>query len=225
MSDRTKNIIVYSVMAVAIALFIYAVFVGNQQKQLEEQTSPSSGKEQSEKVRSYEAVGEPATDDQPKESDVITEEHDEEVQIDIPEMEKLTPPEGQYADHFSKDAIEASRQAARNFAEKYYPFNGMEPQEHIENARPYMTDEMYQKLKRENPRPTAAVSYKEIESMDVYEPYEPNKEQLIWKVRIQGSVFDSKGNKTAEESMDYTLQMKEEEGTFKVQNYMLNVPY
>ncbi|MFC2947579.1 hypothetical protein [Virgibacillus sediminis] len=225
MSDRTKNIIVYSVMAVAIALFIYAVFVGNQQKQLEEESNHSSRKEQSEEVRSYDSLGDSAPNSQPKKSDLITEEHHEEVQIDIPEMDTLIPPEGQYADYFSKEAIEASRQAARNFVEKYYSFQGEEPLEHIENAKPYMTDDMYEELKNENPRPTAAVSYKEVETIDVYEPYEPTEEHLIWKVRVQGNVFDSGGNKTAEESMDYTLQMEEEEGSFKVQNYMLNVPY
>ncbi|GAB3051293.1 hypothetical protein [Virgibacillus ainsalahensis] len=228
MNDKTKNIIVYCVMTIVIALFIYAIFVGHRsehEKSLElEKSNQSTQKKQTQEVRDYNSNNQQTQGTQEENSEMIKEHH-EDMDIDLPDADTLEEPRGFYENHFPADSIADSRQAAQTFTENYYAFRGDEPTEHIEQAKPYMTTELYQELSKETPRPTAAVYRKEVEELNVYEPYEPSEEQFIWKVRVKGKVYDSSGDVTAEENVDYTLKIKQTKGTFKVENYMLNVPY
>src|SRR5699024_663425 len=220
--------IIYSVMAIVIALFIYAIFVGNHAKQQEAEgkSEPAQPDQnvQSQKIRQYSAEGEQTQENKETNNEPIVEQHGK-LDIEIPKAEKLEKSEGEYADYFSMADIEKSRQTARVFTKNFYALNGEDLMAHVENAKPFMMANLYQALKKESPRPTAAVYTKDVESLDVYEPYEPNKEQLIWKVRVKGNVYDKNGNKTAEERKDYTIKTTKDEGTFKVENYMLNVPF
>lgn len=215
-------------MAIAIALFIYAIFVGNHAKQQEaegksEADQPDQNK-QLQAVRQYNAEEGQTQENKKTTNAPIVEQHGE-LDIEIPEAETLDESEGVYADYFSMEDIEKSRETARLFTKNFYALNGEESMAHVENAEPYMTADMYQALMEQAPRPTAAIYNKEVASLDVYEPYEPSREQLIWKVQVKGNVYDKNGNKTADERKDFTIKTTKVEGTFKVENYMLNVPF
>ncbi|ALX47712.1 hypothetical protein [Lentibacillus amyloliquefaciens] len=228
MSPKIKNKIIYSVMAIVIALFIFAIFVGNHAKQQEAEGKSEAYQpeqdEQSQAVRQYSAEAEQTHENKEANNEPISEQH-RKLDIEIPKAEMLEKSEGKYDDYFSREEIEKSRETARLFTKNFYELNGEELMSHVKNAEPYMTANMYQTLIEQTPRPTAAVYNKEVESLDVYEPYDLSKEQLIWKVHVKGNVYDKKGNKTADERKDFTIKTTKVEGTFKVENYMLNVPF
>ncbi|HLS09833.1 hypothetical protein [Lentibacillus sp.] len=228
MSPKTKNMIVYSVMAIVIALFIYAIFVGNHVKQQEtegksEPAQPDQN-EQSLAVRQYSAEAEQTHENKEANNEPISEQHGK-LDIEIPKAETLEKSEGEYDDYFSREGIEKSRETARLFTKNFYELNGEELMAHVENAKPYSTANLYQGLMEQTPRPTAAIYMKEATSLNVYEPYDPGQEQLIWNVQVKGHVYDKNGNKTAVERQVYTIKTKKVEGAFKVKNYTLNVPF
>ncbi|QKY69425.1 hypothetical protein [Lentibacillus sp. CBA3610] len=230
MSPKTKNMIVYSVMVVVIALFIYAIFVGNHIKQEEKAEEPEAGlaggKSQSQAIRQYEADDEYTQENKNKETkkDSIVEQHGS-LDIEMPKAETLENSESEYADHFSKEDIEKSRKTARRFVKNLYAFNGDEAMAHVKSTKPLSTADLYQALMEQTPRPTAATYKKEAASLNVYEPYDPGQEQLIWNVQVKGYDFDKNGDKTAVERQVYTIKTTKVEGAFKVKNYTLNAPF
>ncbi|TMN20937.1 hypothetical protein [Lentibacillus cibarius] len=224
MDEKTKNIIVYSVMAIIITLFLVSIFVGKTMpKDASNDVSTENGalEQNNQTVREYNELTEEASGTA-IESNIIQENH-EQQEIDTPDPDTLKEPESFYRKHFSGEQIKESRKVAKQFATNYYAFNGDKPIQHIKNAHAYMTDKMYQKLVEKTPRPTAAIYKKQIVSAKVYEPYEPSEEYFVWKARVTGDIYNSKGKKTRQEVVNYTLKMKQIEETFRVRNYKLNV--
>ncbi|MFD2760458.1 hypothetical protein [Lentibacillus juripiscarius] len=221
MGEKAKNIIVYSVMVIIITLFLVSIFVG---KTMPEDTSNDVSKvntTSNQPVRAYKGRTE-ETKGTTTDPNVIQENH-EQQEIETPDPDTLKEPKSFYRKYFSDEQIKQSKKVAKQFATNYYAFNGDRPTQHIKNARAYMTDKMYQKLVEKTPKPTATIYKKQIVSAEVYEPYEPSKEYFVWKVRITGDIYNSKGKKTKQEIVNYTLKMKQTEETFQVRNYMLNV--
>ncbi|TMN20852.1 hypothetical protein [Lentibacillus cibarius] len=224
MDDKTKNMIIYSVMGIIITLFFISIVIGNTMMQDATKDKSKNGdvSAQAEKRTHDYKKQNSSAEENTKEPNTIQENH-EQKEIITPDPDALKEPEGFYREHFTDEQIKQSKKAAKQFATNYYAFNGDDPMQHIKDARRFMTDKMYEKLSVNTPKPTAATYKKKIVSAEVYEPYEPSEDYFVWKVRIAGDVYNSKANKTKREIVEYTLKMKQTEKTFQVSNYMLNV--
>src|SRR5699024_980214 len=127
---------------IVIALFIYAIFVGNHAKQQEAEgkSEPAQPDQnvQSQKIRQYSAEGEQTQENKETNNEPIVEQHGK-LDIEIPKAEKLEKSEGEYADYFSREENEKSRETARLFTKNFYELNSEELMAHEENAKPYRT--------------------------------------------------------------------------------------
>jgi len=204
MNPKTKNILINSMIGLAFALLIFSFVVGKniisekKEKEVQEQqeeTDFSFGSSSNQQNMS----------DNPKR---------EEIPVEVKELK----------DFFSEEDIDASKETARQFSEKYYQFNGGDPLSHVENAKPYMTTALYTKLSQSPPRPTLSTFKKEVNTIDLYEPYDVSGQEIAWMSRINGTVYDQKGNITKEEVLEYRLRMtRENEKGYKVANVIITL--
>ncbi len=202
----------------AIMLFIVGFNVG---KKIEEQEAIAE--KEKEKDEAYTEVYSPSDLNQSVEE---SQEEHEHYEYFNPEVDKKSVPEEKsstLSDYFSKKDIERSRNVAEGFIKAYYPFDGNNPLENIENAKEYMLGSLYERFKEFIAKPTQTIFRKELKNIEVYEPYDPPKDYIKWNVKVTGEVFDTEGNITKEETYTYSLQIIKDNDSFKVQDFSLNL--
>jgi hypothetical protein len=124
---------------------------------------------------------------------------------------------------FPRQEITDSREAAQEFIESFYPFDGNEPMKGIEESRPLMIEGLYRLYTISPLRPTPEIYQRKLVTMEIMEPTEPPKEYLAWKVLVKGAVSDMAGN-TKEEKVWFLLKMQKSEGKYKVSDLAVNKP-
>ena len=148
---------------------------------------------------------------------------------DISNLEALKEQEKEKAitlkDIFPQHDLDESNEVAEAFITLYYPFNGDYPMENVENAKIHMSKALYHSNKGQQVRPTQTVYRKELISVEVYEPYNPTDKHITWNAIVVGKVFNSQGELNKEETYDYSLKLIKEDGSFKVDKFVLNVAH
>lgn len=225
MDPKTKNILINSMIGVAFVLLISSFVVGKnigsekreivEAKQKEDFSFTSSSPQENTTKENNSTKSDDLQKIEPNESlaDVI-EEGTQGEKVDIDELH----------DFFSEEDIKASREVAKQFSENYYQFNGNDLLSHIENAKGYMTAELYEQFSKEIPRPNLTTFKKEVKHIELYEPHNVSRKEIVWISRINGTVYNYEGRKTKEEILEYRLTMtrKNEEG-FKVKNVIITL--
>jgi hypothetical protein len=204
MNPKTKNTLINSMIGLALVLLIFSFVVG---KNIISEKKDKGIREQQEDADF--SFGSPSNQenmsDNPKK---------EEIPVEVKKLE----------DFFSEEDINASKETARQFSEKYYQFNGGDPLSHVENAKAYMTTALYIKLFQSPPRPTLSTFKKEVKTIDLYEPYDVSGQEIAWMSRINGTVYDQKGNITKEEVLEYRLRMtRENDKGYKVADVIITL--
>lgn len=177
-----------------------------QQKQAKE----ASAREIAEELPDKEFENEPMHEDY-EYADDPTVDFDKNVEREINSLE----------DFFTTEEIEQATKTAKDFIQAFYAFNGDKPMEHIENAKEYMTERLYNQLSGGiPPRPSDETYSKEVIELEIYEPYNPNDDENITLVaRISGDVMDFKGNKSKEEVTEYEIKLVLKDDNYKVDKY------
>lgn len=204
MNPKKKNTLINSMIWLALLLLIFSFVVG---KKIISEKKDKGIQEQQEDVDF--SFGSP---------------YNQQNSSDNPKKEEVSEEVKKLKDFFSEEDINASKEIAWQFSEKYYQFNGGEPLSHVENAKPFMTTALYTKLSQAPPRPTISTFKKEVKKIDLYEPYDVSSQEIAWMSRINGTVYDQKGNITKEEVMEYRLIMiRENENGYKVANVIITL--
>lgn len=106
---------------------------------------------------------------------------------------------------------------AKEFLRAYLSFNGKNPTEHIEKAKPYMTKSLYQEMIQHPPRPTAEMTrQKFIEFTEEYgDEDQKGLHEMEWAIQAVTKVTNAEG-KEREEEWTYIVVVVAEEGKPKV---------
>jgi hypothetical protein len=222
MNPKTKNILINGMIGLAFVLLIISFVVGKnedseikekeevQQQQEDEDFSFTSPSSQGNTTKETESENTGDLQKIKPNKDLVS------VIGDGTEGEKAEI--NKLSDFFSQEDIEASKEVAKQFSQNYYQFHGDNPLSHVENAKKYMTTDLYGQLSKEIPRPTLTTFKKEIQDIELYEPYNVSSKELEWMSRINGTVYNYEGKKTKEEVLEYRLTMTKESEGFKVKN-------
>lgn len=216
MNPKWKNLLINSMVGTSIMLFIISFVVG--QRMETEKAAMHAARQSSGESFTYSSAS--------AKEDPIKDETGNEPKSDLQRMEpnedlrevirKGTDGEKvsirTYSEFFSKEEIQDSKEVARKFMESYYRFDGNKPTKHVDKAKKYMTRELYSLLSEEIPRPTIRVFEKELDRLELYEPYDVNGERLVWVARIHGTVYGQDGKKSKDEVVEYRLVMAKEAG-------------
>jgi len=104
----------------------------------------------------------------------------------------------------------ASREVAEDFLKAYLLYDGKQPLAHIEQAKPYMTDALYNEFSQSIQRPTLEVQAKEPVSFDNAQVI-VNDNQIEWSFNVIEKVTDAQG-KSRNEEWVYVLTLMKDNG-------------
>jgi len=123
----------------------------------------------------------------------------------------------------TKEDLQSTKEIATEFVRAFASFNGKNPSEHIEKAKPYMSDEMYQNYKNQKERGTLTYDKVVPETFQTTEVSNDDPEVIQWNVVMQGKVYDVKGNVQPEEDW-YLVTLKKQDNGHKVVGVRVNLP-
>ncbi|WP_338473312.1 hypothetical protein R4Z10_21430 (plasmid) [Niallia sp. XMNu-256] len=124
---------------------------------------------------------------------------------------------------FSQGDLEKSKKIAVEFATAYHNYNADRPMEYLENAKPYMTEALYEKMNQSVRREVLDRSYltaKETQVIPVV-----NKSSLVirWNVIVKGQA-KSVDESILETEDWYLVGLRNVNGEWKVEDVRVNVP-
>lgn len=232
-ASRTTKIVVFSIIAIAVVLFTFGYKEG---KQFNEQQAKAEkiAEEKAEKTNEGGFSFSDLEDDEHSKDeqntpqgheleedenehlhgtyeyeDNPTADYDENAEVEMPQL----------SDYFDQEQIQNAKNVSEAFVSAIYPFDGHNPSRSVEKATDYTTDILKSQLTGKIPRPTDSYFSKELNNIEVYEPFNPTDDYMNLRVRVEGKVFDKDGKKTKEEVAEYNMKLISSDDTFKVDNY------
>jgi hypothetical protein len=226
LSPKGKRIVLNGIIVSAIMLFIIGFLIGKSNEKKEEVEDENTEEMDTETGLSYSDLHR-STDDNEEQVNSETEleddqpmdehyEHDNpEIDFDINAEREINILE----DYFSKEEIDKAKEVSESFIKALYTFNGDTPTKHINEATKFVTEALSDEIKGKIIRPTHNYYSRKLTDIFVYEPYNPTKEEMNIRVRVEGKVFNSNGDETKTEILDYDLILTSFEDTFKINDY------
>ncbi|MBK0295513.1 hypothetical protein IAE22_24630 [Bacillus sp. S34] len=123
----------------------------------------------------------------------------------------------------TKEDLQSTKEIATEFVRAFASFNGKNPSEHIEKAKPYMSEEMYENYKAQKERGTLTYDKVVPENLETTEVSNDNTDVIQWNVIMQGKVYDVEGNSEPEEDW-YLVTLEKQEDGYKVVGVRVNLP-
>ncbi|MCT6515541.1 MULTISPECIES: hypothetical protein [Bacillus subtilis group] len=127
------------------------------------------------------------------------------------------------AERLSEEEKKETKKTAEEFVKRYAAFNAENPIDNIENAKDYMTEELYNALKKHPTRGTLTHYKVKPEKIYITDVSNDNKDLVRWNVVMQGKVFDKEGKSKSEEDW-YLVTIKDVSGEKKVSDVSVNLP-
>ncbi|MED3821745.1 hypothetical protein ABE112_23130 [Priestia aryabhattai] len=123
----------------------------------------------------------------------------------------------------TKEDLQGTKEIATEFVRAFASFNGKNPSEHIEKAKPYMSEEMYRNYKEQKERGTLTYDRVVPENLETTEVSNDNPDVIQWNVIMQGKVYDVEGNSEPEEDW-YLVTLEKQDNGYKVVGVRVNLP-
>ena len=126
-------------------------------------------------------------------------------------------------ENFSEKELEKSKKIAVEFATAFHTYNAEKPMEYLENAKPYMTDALYEKMNRNGRREVLERSYLTVTETNVIPVV--NKSSLVvrWNVIVKGEAKSVDGSISETEDW-YLVGLRSVNGEWMVEDVRVNVP-
>jgi hypothetical protein len=125
-------------------------------------------------------------------------------------------------EHFSNEDLEKTKEIADNFAKAFHLYNADQPMQYLENAKPYMTARLYQKMKRSIRREPLDRSYLSVKETDVTPVANSSSLVVRWNVIVRGEAKATDGTTSQTEDW-YLVSVGKENGEWKVEDVRVNV--
>ena len=123
----------------------------------------------------------------------------------------------------TKEDLQNTKEIATEFVGAFASFNGKNPSEHIEKAKSYMSEEMYQTYKNQKERGTLTYDKVVPETLQTTEVSNNDPDVIQWNVVMQGKVYDVEGNSEPEEDW-YLVTLEKQDNGYKVVGVRVNLP-
>ncbi|WP_321998884.1 hypothetical protein [Priestia megaterium] len=123
----------------------------------------------------------------------------------------------------TKEDLQSTKEIATEFVRSFASFNGKDPSEHIEKAKPYMSEEMYENYKEQKERGTLTYDKVVPETLETTEVSNDDPDVIQWNVIMQGKVYDVEGKSEPEEDW-YLVTLEKQEDGYKVVGVRVNLP-
>ncbi|GMG76976.1 hypothetical protein ShirakiTB12_54450 [Priestia megaterium] len=123
----------------------------------------------------------------------------------------------------TKEDLQSTKEIATEFVRAFASFNGKNPSEHIEKAKPYMSEEMYENYKAQKERGTLTYDKVVPETLQTTEVSNDDPDVIQWNVIMQGKVYDVEGNSEPEEDW-YLVTLEKQDNGYKVVGVRVNLP-
>ena len=123
----------------------------------------------------------------------------------------------------TKEDLQSTKEIAKEFVKAFASFNAKNPSEHIEKAKPYMSEDMYENYKEQKERGTLTYDKVVPKNLETTEVSNNNTDVIQWNVIMQGEVYDVDGNSEPEEDW-YLVTLEKQEAGYKVVGVRVNVP-
>ncbi|GAB1792578.1 hypothetical protein [Priestia megaterium] len=127
------------------------------------------------------------------------------------------------AERNTKEDLQSTKEIATEFVRAFASFNGKNPSEHIEKAKPYMSEEMYENYKEQKERGTLTYDKVVPENLETTEVSNDNPDVIQWNVVMQGKVYDVEGKAQPEEDW-YLVTLEKQDDGYKVVGVRVNLP-
>ena len=95
---------------------------------------------------------------------------------------------------FSEEDLEKSKKIAVEFAAAYHNYNADKPMEYLENAKPYMTDALYEKMNQNVRREVLERSYLTAKETQVTPVVNKSNMVVRWNVIVKGEAKSIDGS-------------------------------
>jgi len=122
----------------------------------------------------------------------------------------------------TKEDLQSTKEIAKEFVKAFASFNAKNPSEHIEKAKPYMSEDMYENYKEQKERGTLTYDKVVPKNLETTEVSNNNTDVIQWNVIMQGDVYDVNGNSEPEEDW-YLVTLEKQEAEYKVVGVRVNV--
>lgn len=123
----------------------------------------------------------------------------------------------------TKEDLQSTKEIAKEFVTAFASFDAKNPSEHIEKAKPYMSEDMYENYKEQKERGTLTYDKVVPKNLKTTEVSNDNTDVIQWNVIMQGDVYDVDGNAEQEEDW-YLVTLEKQEAGYKVVGVRVNVP-
>ena len=123
----------------------------------------------------------------------------------------------------TKEDLQSTKEIAKEFVKAFASFNAKNPSEHIEKAKPYMSEDMYENHKEQKERGTLTYDKVVPKKLETTEVSNDNTDVIQWNVIMQGDMYDVDGNAEPEEDW-YLVTLEKQEAGYKVVGVRVNVP-
>lgn len=123
----------------------------------------------------------------------------------------------------TKEDLQSTKEIATEFVRAFASFNGKDPSEHIEKAKPYMSEEMYENYKEQKERGTLTYDKVVPETLETTEVSNDDPDVIQWNIIMQGKVYNVEGKSEPEEDW-YLVTLEKQEDGYKVVGVRVNLP-
>ncbi|MGX1195937.1 hypothetical protein [Metabacillus sp. SLBN-84] len=124
---------------------------------------------------------------------------------------------------FTEEELSETKDAAVGFAKAFHTYDAEKPDEYLSNAKPYMTEALYKKMKRNGRREVLERSYLSVRDTEVTPVSNKSSTVVRWNVIVRGEATSVDG-KTSQTEDWYLMSLREADGEWKVEDVRVNVP-
>ncbi|MEC0314103.1 hypothetical protein P4472_02195 [Bacillus subtilis] len=126
-------------------------------------------------------------------------------------------------ERFSKEDLEVTKDLAVKFTKAFHTYSIDEPTKYLKDAKPYMTDALYKKMKQNGRREVLDRSYLTVKKTEVTPVTNTSEIVVRWNVMVTGEAKSNDG-KTSETEDWYLVGLRKVDDDWKVEDVRVNVP-
>jgi hypothetical protein len=226
LSTKGKRIVLNSIIVSAVMLFIIGFYIGKSEENKENDKNQSEPKVEDNltyselhkgdisenKIREDEMKGDGIEEDMPMHGQYESGNPEDFVERNDKDIVTLET-------YYTKEEVSEAKRIAENFVKVYYPFDGDDPMKNIEESLKYVSDDLKQKFTIQMARPIDNYYSRTYTDIHVYESLNPEEKEMRLNVRVEGEVYNSKGQKVKDEICDYQLKLVPFEDSFRIDSY------
>lgn len=136
---------------------------------------------------------------------------------------KEVPNEYDQTEHFTEEDLSDSKEIAVKFTKVFHAYNAEKPTDYLSMAKPFMTNALYEKMKRNGRREVLERSYLTVKETDVTPVVNKSSMVVRWNVIVRGEAKSVDGKVSPTEDW-YLVGLRDVDGEWRVEDVRVNVP-